>query len=106
MLMILKPKFENNDITTIRTSPDSHLHWKNHFHNNPSFFRIYADFEIDNEIDNYSKGKKTTKFYKQNSVLTGYHIKSELEDVSQSSFYKSTLGYNNVDWFLDEVLKS
>ena len=35
MLGIHKPKRENNDITTIRTSPDSHLHWKNHFHKNP-----------------------------------------------------------------------
>ena len=44
-----KPKCENNNITTIRTSPDSHLHWKKHFHKNPLFFRIYADFEADNE---------------------------------------------------------
>ena len=26
MLMLHEPKCENNDITTIRTSPDSHLH--------------------------------------------------------------------------------
>ena len=30
-LMIHKQKRENNDITTIRNSPESHLHWKNHF---------------------------------------------------------------------------
>ena len=28
MLKIHKPKIENNDITTIRTSSESHLHWK------------------------------------------------------------------------------
>ena len=41
--MIRKPKFENYDITTIRISSDSHLHWKNHFHKSPLYFRIYAD---------------------------------------------------------------
>ena len=35
MLRIHKPKCGINDITTIRTSPDSHLHWKNHFPKNP-----------------------------------------------------------------------
>ena len=28
-----------------------------------------------------------------------------MEDVLQSSYYKSPLGYNNVDWVIDEVLK-
>ena len=28
MLMLHKPKCENNDTTTIRTSSESHLHWK------------------------------------------------------------------------------
>ena len=31
MLIKHKPKCENNDITTIRTSKDSHLHWKKTF---------------------------------------------------------------------------
>ena len=50
MLMIHKPKCENYDKTTIRTSSESHLHWKDHFHQNPLYFRIIADFEADNEI--------------------------------------------------------
>ena len=41
MLTIHKPKWENFELTTIRTSGDSHLHWKNHFHQNP-FFQDYA----------------------------------------------------------------
>ena len=49
MLKLHKPKCENNDITTIRTLNESHLHWKKHFHKNPLHFRIYADFEADNE---------------------------------------------------------
>ena len=52
MLMKHKPKCENNDITTIKTSNETHIHWKKHFHKNPLYFRIYADFEADNEKDN------------------------------------------------------
>ena len=105
MLKIHKPKCENNDITTIRTSSESYLHWKKHFHKNPLYFRIYADFEADNEKDNSIVGNKKTNIYKQNPVLNGYEIVSELEDVLQSGYYKSPLGYDNVDWFVDEVLK-
>ena len=35
ILMLLKPKCENNDITIIRTSPESHLPRKDHFDKNP-----------------------------------------------------------------------
>ena len=69
MLSKHKPKCENNDITTIRTSNESHLFWKKHFHKNPLYFRIYADFKADNEKDNSLIGNKTTNFYKQNPVL-------------------------------------
>ena len=78
---------------------------KNIFHKNPLYFRIYADFEADNEIDNSSIGNKTTNIYKQNPILNGYLIESELENVLKSGYYKSPLGYNNADWFVDEVIK-
>ena len=78
---------------------------KKHFHKNPIFFRIYADFKADNESDIPSIDKKTTNIYKQNLVLNGYYIKSELEDVLKSGYYKFPLGYDNVDWFVNEVLK-
>ena len=68
-------------------------------------FRIYADFEADNEKDISIVGKKTTKNYKQNPKLNGYHVESEIIDILKSGFYKSPLGYNNVDWFVDEVIK-
>ena len=58
--------------------------WKKHFHKNPLYFRIYADFGADNEKDNSKIGNKTTNIYKQNPVLNGYHIISELEDVLES----------------------
>ena len=103
--MVHKPKCEIIDIITIRTSPESPLHWKNQFHKNPFCFRLYADFEADNEFDKSSIGKKTTNIYKQNPVLKEYHLISELEDVSKSDYYKSPLGYNNVDCFVNEVIK-
>ena len=105
MLMIHQRKGENCDITTIRTSNESHFHWKDHFHKNLLYFGIYADFEADNEQDSSSVGNKASNFYKQKPVLNGYPIESELEDVLQSGYFESPLGYDNVDWFVDEIIK-
>ena len=105
MLMKHKPKCGDDNITVIKTSNESHFNWKKHFHKNPIYFRIYADFEADNEKDNSIIGNKTTNIYKQNPILNGYHIVSELEDFLKSNYYKSPLDYNNVDWFVDEVIK-
>ena len=69
------------------------------------YFRIIADFEADNEIDGSNIGNKTTKIYKRNPVLNGYYIISELEDILESGSYESPLGYDNVDWFVEEVMK-
>ena len=77
-------------ITSIRTSTESHLHWKNHSHKNPLYFGIYADFEADIEKEgNEVFGNKTTNFCQQNPVFIGYRIVSELENVLKSSYYKS-----------------
>ena len=105
MLMIHKPKIQSYDTTTIRTSSDSHLLWKNHSHKNPLYFGIYADFESDNEVDTSSIGNKTTNVYKQMPILNGYHIESESDDVLKSAYYESLVGYNIVDWFVDEIIK-
>ena len=78
MLMLHKQKWGDDNITLLRTSSESYLHWKNHFHKNPLYFRINADFEADNEKDNSSIGNKTTNIFEQNPVLNGYHIESEL----------------------------
>ena len=98
-------KCGDDNICTIRTSSDSHLYWKKLFHTNPLYFRIIADFEADNEIDGSSVGNKTTNIYKQNPVLNGYYIISELEDVLENGYYESPLGYNNVEWYVNEVIK-
>ena len=91
-LMKHKQKCGDYNITTIKTSNESHIYWKKHFYKNPLCFRIYADFEADNEIDNSSIGNKTTEIYKQNPILKGYRIVSELEDVLKSGCYKSLFG--------------
>ena len=49
MFMLHGRKSREDNVTTIITSYESHLHWKNHFQRNLIFFRIYADFEANNE---------------------------------------------------------
>ena len=63
MLIKHNQKCGEDNITTIKTSNESHLYWKKHFHKNPLYFRIYADFEADNEKDNSIIGNKTTNIY-------------------------------------------
>ena len=100
-----KEKCGNDNICTIRTSNESHLYCKRHFHKNKLYFRIIADFEAENEKDGSKIGNKTTNIYKQKPVFNGYYIISELNDVLESDFYESPLGYDNVDWFVKEVIK-
>ena len=76
-----------------------------HFHKNTVSFRFYATFEADKENDYTQIGDKTTNTYKQNAVCNGYYIVSELDLVSKKGYYESPLGYDNVDWFADEVIK-
>ena len=78
---------------------------KKQFDINPIIFRINADFEADNEKDDFCIGNKTTTFYKGNPILNGYNVVSELEDILKSDYYKSHLGYDEVDWFVNEVIK-
>ena len=104
-LMLLKQKCGVDNLTTLKISNESHIQWKKHVHKTPLYFRTYADFEADNEKDNSSIGNKTINIYKQNPVLKSYHIESELEDVLQSSYHKSPLAHNKVDWFVDQVIK-
>ena len=100
-----KEKCGDDNICTIRTSNESHLYWKKHFHKNSLYFRVIADFESNNEKDGSKIGNKTTNIYKQKPILNGYYIISELEDVLKSEYYESPLGYDNVDWLVKEIIK-
>ena len=100
-----KEKCGDDNICTIRTSNESHLSWKKHFHKNLLYFRIIADFEADNEVDGSNIGNKTTNIYKQNPVLNGYYVVSDLEDLLKSGYFESPLGYDNVDWCVKEFIK-
>ena len=63
--MIHKPKYDNHEKNTNRTSGESHIQCKKkHFHGNPIYFTIIADFKADNEINNSTIRDKRTKKYK------------------------------------------
>ena len=52
-----RERCNKQDITSTGTSNESHLYWKEQFHNNPLHFEKYADFEADNEIDSTHRNK-------------------------------------------------
>ena len=96
---------EQQEKTSIGNSNQSHLNWKKkHFHWNPICFRIYADFETDDANDDSIMGNKTTIFRKQNPVCKGYYIIPDLDDILQSGSSESPLAYDNVGWFVNEVI--
>ena len=103
--MLIKHKNLCKENQQLKTSPNSHIFWNNYFQKNKLCFRIYADFEADNEKENTSIGNKTTNIYKQEPLCNVYYIKSELKDVLKSDYYKSHLGHENVDWFVDEIIE-
>ena len=105
MLMLHKQKCGDDNKYTTKTSSESIFIGKEHFLKNLLYFRIYADFQADKEKDNSSTENKTTNNCKQNPIINGYHIISELEDVLKSGYHKSRLGYNNVEWFVKKVIK-
>ena len=98
-------RYEQQEINCLKTSDEPHLYRRKHSYKIELHFRIIADFESDNEIDNSSKGYKRTNNYPQNPVCNGYCIVPELDNVLQNGYYQPLLGYKTVDWFLKEVTK-
>ena len=103
--MLIKHKNLCGQNQILKTSPNSHIYWKKYYQKNKLYFRIYADFEADNKKENTNIGDKTTNIYKQEPVCNGYQIVSELEDILKSGYYESPLGHENVNWFVDEIVK-
>ena len=103
--MLIKHKNLCGENQKLKTSPDSHIYWKKYFQKNKLYFRIYADFEADNKKENTNIGDKTTNFYKQEPVCNGYQIVSDLDHILKSDYHKSPLAYENVNWFVDEIIK-
>ena len=103
--LLIKHKKLRQENQQLTTSPDSHIYWKKYFQKNKLYFKIYADFEADNKKEDTSIGDKTTNIYKQEPVCNGYYIESELDHILKSGYYKSPLGHENVDWFVDETVK-
>ena len=96
---------EQQKITNIRTSNESHFYWKIHFHRNLLYFWIFAVFTADIVIDFSIIGHKTTKIYKQNPVYIGDYIASETIDILESCYYDISPGHKNVFSFVNEALK-
>ena len=103
--MLVKQKKLCKENQQLKTSPNSHIYWEKYFQKNKLYFRIYADFETDNKKGNTSIGDKTTNIYKQEPVCNGYYIVSELDHVLKNGYHKSLLGHENVNWFVDEIVK-
>ena len=60
ILMKFKVIWEQQKVTSTRTSNQSHPYWRKHFQKNPLYFRLYAAFEAGNEIDFSSIGNKAS----------------------------------------------
>ena len=54
-----KQQCGEQDISSIRLGFENHSYWRKHFHKNPLYFGIYADFEADTEIDKSNIVNKT-----------------------------------------------
>ena len=61
-----KFKCKQQEITSIRTSNESHIYWKKYFHKIPLYFRVYGDFECNNELNNSNMGNKQLTFIMKN----------------------------------------
>ena len=103
--MLIKHKNLCQENQKLKISPNSHIYWKKYFQKNKLYFRIYADFEADNKKGNTNIGDKTTNIYKQEPVCNGYKIVSDLEHILKTEYHKSPLGHENVEWFVDEIIK-
>ena len=103
--MLVKHKKLCRENQQLKTSSNSHIYWKKYFQKNKLYFRIYADFEADNKKENIKIGDKTTNIYKQEPVCNGYQIVSELQDVLKTEYHKSPLGFENINWFVDEIIR-
>ena len=52
VLIKQKQQFNQQKITSTKTSDECHLYWKYHFQKNPLHLGIYANSEADKEIVN------------------------------------------------------
>ena len=115
MLIKHKEQCEQQEITSITTSIDSHLYWRKNFQKNPFYWRIYADIEADKNFDHSNMGiemssgaknsNQRTNIFKQNPVGNGFCIVSELNIILKSGYYETPLGYDNVGRFVDKTIK-
>ena len=86
MLKFLYKSKNFNTVVKNRKKPVLKIQWnlinfgKKNFQMNPFYFRIFEDFEADNETDTSNRGKRTINIYKPNPIPNSYYIVSELDD--------------------------
>ena len=68
-----------------------------------NFLEFMQTLNLIRQNDSSCVRNKTTNFYEQNPIIIGYYKNSEFNDVLQCFYYESLSGYENLDWFLDEV---
>ena len=103
--MLVKHKKLCQENQQLKTSTNSHIYWKKYFQKNKLYFRTYPDFDADNKKENTNIGDKTTNIYQQEPVCNGYQTVSDSDHVLKSEYHKSPLGYENINWFVDEIVK-
>ena len=64
----------------------------------------FAVIEADIEIKKSNIAEKTINFYEKNPVCIDYYVVSEINDVLQSCYQSSLLGYDYLFWFVDELI--
>ena len=77
-----KQRYEEQEVTAIKTRNESHLFWKKHFHENPLCFKIYADFEADKTIN---ASFAETSLFEQNSDIGNAGSLSQAPSVDRTT---------------------
>ena len=80
----------------------NYIEKKKHFRRNLLQFRIYGDYGTDNEINTSTIINKTNI---NNQKPNSFYIMSEMDGVLKNGYHDSALGYKNVDWFVDGIIK-
>ena len=58
------------------------------------------------ETDNSNETKKATTIYKQTPVCKCFYVVSELNNILKDGYYEFPLGFDNIEWFVDEIMKT
>ena len=87
-------------------SKETHVKWNKYYQKMPIYSIIIADFEARNEpiINQDNDTAKTIDVCKQIPTCNGFYVINKIKNLPiEMDYYKSTLGNNNVEWFLNKI---